>query len=454
MDGTGLRWILCWLALLSTWPRLLAAEPPSDADTGPEQEMTLPPPRPLPAIQAPAGGLPLDEAIDLLLQRSYDLRVKAQDIPKARADVLSAGLRNNPSIFYSADGIPYDRYSQARPGETDYEITLIQPTDVNGKRQRRIKLAERSLHVIEALFQDAVRQEVDRLYTTYLNVWEALLEVQAAEADLALQQETVKTIRVLVEQQQRPRTALIQVEVEQSRAEIARGKAQAGLQQAQRDLALLLAAPIEQADALLPSGPLRDSSPLPCVDDLVELALKVRPDLHAYRLNVARAQAQVQRSRAERFDDVFFFYTPYMTQTFPGQPVQAAPGWEVGTLAVLPVFDRKQGDITRASIEVSQTRMEVEGMQQQVIQEVRQAVLDCTVARQSVERYERDILPASRRVIEEKQRLVTSGTAAPDVVLAARKDYNDAARKYAQALLLHRRAMLRLNTVVGQRIQP
>jgi cobalt-zinc-cadmium efflux system outer membrane protein len=452
MDGTRLRGVLCCLVLLTAWPRLLVAGAPPEAN--PEQEATLPPPRELPVRGQVGGGLSLDEAIGLLLERSYELRIKAQDIPKARADVLSAGLRNNPSIFYSSDGIPYDRYSEERPGETAYEVTLVQPTDLNGKRRRRIQLAERASHVIEALYQNAVRQEIDRLYTAYLDVVGGQLDVHAAEVDAALQKEVVQKARVLVEQELRPRAHLVQAQVEQSRGEIALRKARGGLVQARRDLALLLAVPAEQAEALVPCEPLRDLSPLPCLDDLVGLALKARPDLLAYRLNVARAQAQVQRTRAERIDDVFFFYTPYQIETFPGQQAQAAPGWETGTLVVLPVFDRKQGDLVRADVEVAQTRTEAQGMERQVIHEVRQAVVDCTASRQSVERYERDILPASRRALEEKERLVATGNAAPDVFLAARKDHNEVIRKYGEALLLHRRAMLRLNTAIGQRILP
>ncbi len=125
----------------------------------------MPLPRELPAIeQEPKGGLSLDEAIELLLQRNYDLRLKFQEIPKARADVLSAGLRNNPSVFFSADGIPYGKYSQQRPGETDYELTLVQPTYVSGKRRRRIQLAEHAQRVVEAHYEAIngfARQRVD-----------------------------------------------------------------------------------------------------------------------------------------------------------------------------------------------------------------------------------------------------------------------------------------------------
>ena len=421
------------------------------------QDTSLPTPRELPPIEEkPADGLSLDEAIELLLQRNYDLRLKFQEIPKARADVLSAGLRNNPSVFFSADGIPYSKYSPQRPGETDYELTLIQPTDVSGKRRRRIQLAERAERVIEALYQDAVRLEIDKLYGAYADVLGATIGVQAGRAELALQIELVKTARDLVRQGGlRPRSELTQAQVNRSKAEAALRRAESNLLQFRRDLAVLLAVPAEQTDALTLSGSIRDSFPSPpCVDDLIRLALRVRPDLMAYRLNVDRAQAQVRRTQAERIDDVLLFYTPYQIQSFPSQPSQAALGWETGALTVLPVFDRKQGELARANVEVAQSQTEVRGVEPQVINEVRQAAIDYAVSRESVERFEREMLPGARRVLDEKERSVASGIAGRDVMLSARKDYNDVARQYGEALLRHRRDMLKLNTAVGQRLLP
>ncbi len=445
MGGWG-RLASCWLVIGGWWMVAAAFA----------QESILPTPRQLPAIeQEPAGGLSLDEAIEILLQRNYDLRLKYQDIPKARADVLSAGLRNNPSMFFSSDGIPYGNYSPQRPGETDYELTLIQPTDVSGKRRRRIQLAQRAERVIEALYQDAVRQEIDKLYTVYLDVLGATIRVRADRADLVLQNERVKVARGLVRPGLQPRADLTQALVNQSRAETALRRSEASLLQWRRDLAVLLAAPVEQADTLTLRDPIRDPSPPPPgVDDLIGLALRIRPDLMAYRLNGDRAQAQVRRTQAERIDDVLFFYTPYQIQDFPSQPAQAAPGWEVGALAVLPVFDRKQGDLARANVEVGQTQTETRGVEQQVVNEVRQAATDYAVSRRSVERYERDILPAARSVLDEKQRLFSSGKEGQDVYLTARKDYNDVIRQYGETLLRHRRDMLKLNTAIGQRLLP
>ncbi len=421
------------------------------------QETSLPSPREMKSSEGPTtGDLTLDDAIQILVRRSYDLRLKYQDIPKARADVLSAGLRNNPSAFFSADGIPYGNYSEQRPGETDYELTLVQPTDVSGKRRRRIQLAERAQRVIEALYQDAVRQEIDKLCTAYTDVLGADIGVRAAQADVLLESERVKTIRDLVRQGGvRPRSDLTQATVNRGKAETALKRAEAALLQSRRDLAALLAIPAAQADALTPSGTIHDKGPLPpSADDLIRVAMKIRPDLAAYRLNVDRAQAQVRRTQAEKFEDVLLFYTPYQIQTFPMQQAQAAPGWETGGLVALPVFDRKQGDLARANVEVSQTQTEVRAVEQQIANEVRQAAADYAVSRSSAERYERDILPAAREVLESKKRTVAGGVVGREELLAAFKDYNAIVRQYEESLLRLRRDALKLNTAVGQRLLP
>ncbi len=313
MGGWG-RLASCWL-IIGGWWMVAAAS---------AQEANLPTPRELPSIeQEPDGSLSLDQAIELLLQRNYDLRLKFQDIPKARADVLSAGLRNNPSMFFSSDGIPYSNYSPQRPGETDYELTLIQPTDVSGKRRRRIQLAQRAERVIEALYQDAVRQEIDKLYTAYLDVLGATIRVRTDQADLALQNEWVKMARGLVRPGLQPRADLTQALVNQHRAENALRSSEAGLLQMRRDLAVLLAAPVEQADTLAVRDPIRDSSPpQPSVDDLIGLALRIRPDLMAYRLNVDRAGASAaDAGRKNRRCAVFLH-----ALSDHGLPFAAVPG--------------------------------------------------------------------------------------------------------------------------------
>ena len=93
----------------------------------------------------PVNGLTLDAAIDVLLRKNLNALALRYEIPKAEADILTAGLRNNP-IFY-ADGqfIPYGHYSNLRPGggggQPQYDANVAIPLDLSAKRRARVKVA-------------------------------------------------------------------------------------------------------------------------------------------------------------------------------------------------------------------------------------------------------------------------------------------------------------------------
>src|SRR5262249_54055777 len=123
--------------------------------------------------EGPPDGLTLDAAIDRLVHANYDLLTKFQEIPKAQADILSAGLRLNPILFASADNVPYGNYSEQRPGAASYEVTVIQPIDANQKRKDRLRLACQARRVLEAQYQDAVRVQIDNLYAAFVDVLDA-----------------------------------------------------------------------------------------------------------------------------------------------------------------------------------------------------------------------------------------------------------------------------------------
>lgn len=374
-----------------------------------------------------AEGLSLEDALRRLLIANRELAVNYRDIPKARADTLSAGLIENPAVFFDAEGIPYGNYSTQRPGETSYGPTVVfPPLDLTGKRRRRIRAARQAERVLEALYQDAVRQEIDKLYSAYVDVLEAALK----------------------------RSALRQAEksesgVRRAYSEIALREADANLIQARRELALLLAIPAEQADDLPVRGSLRDRAPPPpATDELIQLALQSRPDLAAFRLSVGRAQANVQLSRAEIWDDVLTFYTPSQIITFPSQGAKTATAWEAGGLAVVPIFERNQGDIARGRAKVTQLQIQVRERSDQIHYEVQRAVSEYTLSRQLVQKYENTILPSARRLRDDAQRRPAGA------VHTAEQNYEEAVQRYLEVLVNHRRSMLRLNTVVGQRILP
>ena len=114
-------------------------------------------------------------------------------------------------------------------------------------------------------------------------------------------------------------------------------------------------------------------------------------------------------------------------------------------MTVLPVFDRNQGDIARGRANVTQLQIQVRGLQEEIEYEVRRAHADYAGSRQLADRYERDIVPAARRR-EEKYRLFLAGQGRLDTFLAAEQNYEEAAHRYLDALVRHRREICSAST--------
>ncbi len=184
------------------------------------------------------------------------------------------------------------------------------------------------------------------------------------------------------------------------------------------------------------------------------MAMSSRPDLSAYRLGVERAQADVRLLRKERISDVFLLYSPYEFRNNAPTGGQNATSWSIGAMGTIPLYNRNQGEIRRASLNVAQTRTAMAAIERQIVLEVDRAELEYRASRYAVERIERDILPRSHAVRDAALRRFETGEQSIVDYLNAQKQHNDVIRQFRDASLRHRRSMLHLNTVVGQRVLP
>lgn len=406
-------------------------------------------------IEGPPNGLTLDQAIDRLVRENADLRAKALEIPQSRADELTASLRGNPLYFLSASNYPYTPYSPARPGNNDYSISIIQPFDLNHKRKARAQAAAQATRVLEAQYQDAVRMAIDDLYVAYLDVVVARETVYYAQTSLTGAEALLEKAEAQFQQRAITEPDLLNVTIQRDAAEVGLEQARAQLLEAKHALAALLNLPPQAAGQIELRGALRDAAPPPPGhDELVRTALAARPDLAAFRLGVRRARADAQAAGKEWFEDVFVIYSPYQFQN--NRPVNglSATSYSFGVLGSLPLYDRRQGEVRRTQLNVVQSRVALTAIERQVQAEVQRAAVEYGASRQAVERIERTILPASQRVRDGVRLLHEKGQKSLIDVLVAQKDHNEIVRQYRDALIRHRRSMLRLNTAVGQRILP
>ncbi|MBX6315388.1 MAG: TolC family protein, partial [Isosphaeraceae bacterium] len=187
---------------------------------------------------------------------------------------------------------------------------------------------------------------------------------------------------------------------------------------------------------------------------LIPVALECRPDLIAYRLGVQHAVADVALKKAERFQNLYLFYTPFSYVDNSRIDLASARGWGIGGMLQFPVFDRNQGNIQRSQLNVIRTQREVAQLERQVITEVQQARQEYDDSLQAVHRIAHDILPLAVQMRQAAWQKYQKGATSAAAFENAQRTYYEVVRQLRDALIRHRRSMLNLNTAIGRRILP
>ena len=406
--------------------------------------------------EGPPDGLTLDAAIDRLVVANPTLRAQRFELPQARADVLTAGLRANPILYADSQLIPYGSYSNQRPGgPVQYDLNITYPLDVTGKRRARVRFATRAVHALEAQYQNAVRLQIDNLYTAYVDALAARETVRLAEASTAGLGRITALSEELLRQGQTTEADVSRFRSQAAAASIALDDARASLSQTRHFLGVLLGIPPAEATSIELRGSIRDPIPeIPPPEELIATAIRARPDLNAYRLGIETAKANVDLARANRFSDVYVLYQPYTFQDNSPFGKKSGTSWALGVTVPLPIYNRNQGNIQRAQLNVSQTAAELEALRGQIVAEVRRADREYRVTKTALARTEAEWIPSARRVRDDALRLFRGGEVDALEYLSAERDFNEVVRHDRDLLVRHRRSMLDLNTAVGTRVLP
>ncbi|WP_337173151.1 TolC family protein [Paludisphaera sp.] len=406
--------------------------------------------------EGPPDGLTLDAAIERLRASNLDVLAIRYELPQAQADILTAGLRNNPLIYGDTQFLPYGRFSEERPGgPLQYDLNVTFPIDVSGKRAARVAVASAARQVLEAQFQDVARRQIGNLYRAFVDLQAARISLLASETMVARHEEVLERLRGGEGPGKPSRLEMDRLVLALARRRAGMHDVRDALTDAQEALGLLLALPDAEVARLLPRGRLRMTHPEPpSQDEAIAVAMRSRPDLIATRLGVRRADSEVRLARANRYDDVYVFYAPYIYQDNSPFGNLSARSWAVGMTFTVPIFNRNQGNIAKARANVAQSHAEVAALERRIAAEVRQAYREFAAARQALTLVETTVVAPARDATARATRGLLDGEVEVDQYLDHVEDDADAARMYRDAILRFRRAMLDLNTAVGARIMP
>jgi outer membrane protein, heavy metal efflux system len=444
---------------------------PGGVYQGPPRSQGIAAPRPIPVPpplrygtmelpkeedQGPPDGLAIDQAIELLLQGNLDLRAKFQEIPQMRADELTASLRANPIFYADSQLVPYGSNSVRRPdGPTQYDVNFSYPLDISHKRQARMALASRALKVTEAQYQDAVRLAIGNLYGAFVDVLAAREDIRALRVSVRGLDEIVRIHQELYEKLGGTSADVDQAKADREIGAVGLMDAQEVLLKRKRVLGEILNLTPDQAERLELRGRLSEPGPrAPAVAELIQIAQDSRPDLASYRLGVETAFANVKLQLANRFSDAYLLVQPYTFQNNAPFGKQSGASWAMGITVPVPLYNRNQGNIDRARINVTQSQQQLAYLERRLATEVQQAVGEYVVSGRIVERIRDQVLPGLKRTYETRLELFREGEVSKVVFMETQRKYNDTVKAYLDSEARHRRSMFDLNTVVGQRILP
>jgi len=381
------------------------------------------------AAQAPAS-LTLNDAIARAVEANRAVLAARSARAIDLASRQAAGQRPNPEVSVEAER------------ETPHwAFGGTVPLEVAGKRQRRIDVANATLAVTDAetaRITADVRSDVRRAY----------YEVVAAVRRVDISQELEKiATRARDAAQDRfqtgaaPRLEALQAQLALSEAENESARARGEITAARAELNALLAFPSEAAPTL--ADPL-EGGPLPSAQDATAQAIAGNAELQVLEKQIEAERARVALARALRRPDP----SVSGTFTYDAQP-EFTYGWRAGVAIALPILTTGRADVAVAEATLNRAIADREARVQQISGAVSAAVARAASARQAVQRYQDEILPASLQVEQMAQESYQSGQTGLPALLQTVQAAREVRQRALQAGLDYQIALADLERAMG-----
>lgn len=397
-------------------------------------------------------GLSEDEAVAIALWNNPAFQADLTALGFARADLLEAGQLRNPMLTLL---LPW--------GPKQFEATANLPFEVFWQRPRRVAAAKLD---VERVAESLVQTGLNLVRDTRLAYADSALANAKARIALGAQRQRNEIAQIV---QAKLRAGDIsELETSAARLDARHAEEQAARLQSEATIArdrmrFLLGMgsddPSFEAIALPPSNiqtglylnPASSGSLSSTqqrineeITNLVKQALAARPDLRAAELAIEAAGKRAKWERSK-----IFSISAILDANAKGtEGFEAGPGVAVE----LPIFNRNQGGVTRAEAEIERAARQYAAVRQRVALEVREAYTQFLQARQALDSYRVQILPAIEEEIGRSEKAYAAGDVAYLFVLENSRKIYDARLQEAEASAALQRANAQLERAIGRKI--
>ncbi len=416
---TGMRWSVSWLAIGA-----LALMVNVGGATGQDR----------------VTSLTVQEAIELAMRSNPTLRAKQFEFQAVGAGEITAGLRPNPSANFLAE-----QFGGGSASQTQYTVSVGQPIELGGKRQRRLESARAATRVTGHELDDVRRQVAFQVKKAFTDALVGRDSVALAEDNLRSLDELERIQRFRAEKGDISELELLRIQVQRFAFERDAADARQALQVARIALRSAVgSARLGEDVALVGDLDFRDVSASPAV--LYRRALDARPDLRAAEAARQKARADVGLARANAWWDV----TPQIEYQRIGPDNTIGFGFSLP----LKIFDRNQGEIARTRAEAQRVDAAREAIAVQVLAEVDTALAALATERQKLTALRDVYVPKARKARDTVEFAYRRGGVNLLDFLDAQRTYRDTAGEYVRSLGSYWTALHQLEAAVGGPLEP
>jgi outer membrane protein, heavy metal efflux system len=377
--------------------------------------------------------------------RNPTLLAGQASVDESRADEITAHLRPNPSLTFTADSLAILTYNPFRPfaniipsGSVDYLH------EREHKRELRLASAQQATGI-------AVSTQADLERNLMYNLRDAFVRVLVAKAVLEVARENLdyydKEISINRERYQTGGIARVdfqRVELQRVQFESDVATAQVNVRTAKIDLLALLRdrTPVEQFDV---SEPFDFTDSPPNLEDLRQLAINSRPDLKEAEKSLDKARTDHQLAVANGSSDPTFGF-----DVARQVPVEAYVGFSISF--PLRIFDKNQGEKLRTQIDIARTERLRDAAESGVLHDVDSAYATLQSTLQLLRPYKTKYLQEAKDVRETISFSYLHGAASLLDFLDAQKQYRNTELSYLSLVGAYLSAANQVNFAVGREV--
>ncbi len=413
-----------------------------------------PAPRPSASAGKPVVEVTFNQVMYWAIRHHPTVAAGMQAICEANGDYLQSTLLPNPSLFTDAQLMPLTRpftvTRQGGPPQADAILTYPIDWFVFGKRTAKMQAASAGVHVTQAEFEELIRERIvlasDAFYTTA----EAIALLKLAEDNAADLEKLGEIAQKGVEEGGRAPVELSRVKLDVLAARQQQRTAYAAALSAAAELRNVTGQsaagswiqPVVDLEAPLRGGAMN-------IEQAVMTAEQRRPDLNALRwkINEAGAKVCVEETAARPTLEPALGYTRQFQEDAIGFP--DANSWSASLTMSVPIFDRNQGSIARATATQQRLAWEYQALRLSVRAEVEQAIADLDAAYENASTVAEEQLRLADSVQSSIARAYAAGERSLVDVLDAQRNYRETRRLFITSRATYWRALYRYFAAIG-----